>query len=75
MPNTYRGFTILEEYPNESNLSSFTAFVWQKNEYFKSEIYDGDCQGGCVGFGRTEYEAVKSAVDEYWEDIDLELNY
>lgn len=75
MKNIYRGFIILEEYPNEDSLEEFTVFVWQKNEYYKSELYEVGCQGGYVGFGKTAHEAAKSAVDEYWEDIDLELNY
>lgn len=74
MKNIYRGFIILEECPNEDSLEEFTVFVWQKNEYYKSELYKGGYHGGYIGFGDTKEKAFKKVVDCYWEDIDTALD-
>lgn len=72
MSEYYRGFKIVPEYPNESDLTEFTVFVWSKSEYYKSELYGKDCEGGFVGFGSTEMEALKLTVDEYWGNNEME---
>ena len=64
--NDYKGFKILQEYPNDDNTSNFVAFVWCKGTYYKAHIYGKDIEDTMWGLGETEEEALAEAINGYW---------